>query len=295
MIIIKLQGGLGNQMFQYAFGRYLSLKNNSKLVLDLSFLIKRPVGVDYTFRNYELSEFDIKADIQNTTNKLYQNILSKIIGKFKILQLLNVVKFPVIIFQKDFKPLKKYLNFNGNYYLDGFWQSELFFKEFETQIRQDFIFKSEIHNQCKSFVSEIYHNNSVCLHIRRGDFLKNKENKNTHGLCSVDYYKKAINYINENVENPVFFVFTDDFQWSKSEFKNDNFKFFDFQDFQSNAVLNLQIMTQCKHFIISNSSFSWWAAWLSENKNKVVIAPKTWFADKNIDFSNVVPEDWIKF
>lgn len=295
MIIIKLQGGLGNQMFQYAFGRYLTLKNNSKLVLDLSFLTKRPYGVNYTFRNYELSEFDIKADIQNNTNNLYKNILSKIIGKFKILQLLNVVKFPVIIVQEDFRPIKKYLNLRGNYYLDGFWQSEIFFKEFETQIRQDFNFNSEIPNQCKSFVNEIYQNNSICLHIRRGDFLKNAENRTTHGVCSIDYYKDAIQHISKNIEYPIFFVFTDDFQWAKSEFKNNNFKFFDFEDLQSNAVLNLQIMSKCKHFIISNSSFSWWAAWLSENKNKVVIAPKTWFTDKNIDFSKVVPENWIKF
>lgn len=294
MIIIKLQGGLGNQMFQYAFGRCLTLKNNAKLVLDLSFLLNRPAGVEYTFRNYELNEFDIKAEICKSKNKIYQNFFSKVIGKYKIFRALNFIKFPAIIIQKDFKPLKKYLSLNGNYYLDGFWQSELFFNDFESQIRQDFIFKGEIPKQCNQFLSGIKLSNSICLHIRRGDFLKNEETINTHGLCTLDYYKKGIEYMRNALDNTVFFVFTDDFHWAKNELQGDNFKFFDFEELQSKSALNLYIMQQCKHFIISNSSFSWWAAWLADGNDKIVIAPKIWFADKNIDFSQVVPQNWIR-
>jgi Glycosyl transferase family 11 len=176
--------------------------------------------------------------------------------------------------------------------LDGYWQSEKYFIDCSKLIRKDFTFKNELDSYNLKLKSKIDKTNSVSIHIRRGDYVNNLNTNATHGLCSIDYYIKAVNYITERIESPYFFVFSDDIEWAK---KNIMLNFpcqFISHNIGSKSYLDMQLMSLCKHNVIANSSFSWWGAWLNSNDNKIVIAPRKWFA-VNTDICDLIPSNWI--
>ncbi len=250
MIITKLTGGLGNQLFQYAYGRACAIKNKTSLKLDISWYKGR---MD---RSYMLEHFDIKANIATSTDIFVTKIFSR----------------------KD--------------YLVGDWQSEKYFKEFENIIRKEITPKYQLSEDNKIIIQDITAKNSVSIHLRGTDYVTGKKS-DFHGVCSEEYYNKAITKIKETVPSPYFFIFTDDIEWAENHIKlpepytivskNKNYPWED-----------LVLMSSCKHNIIANSTFSWWAAWLNKNINKIVIAPKKWFNDEKIDTSDILPESWIK-
>jgi hypothetical protein len=167
----------------------------------------------------------------------------------------------------------------------------LYFKNIETIIKNDFIFNQNIIDKNKDLVSKIESCNSISLHVRRGDYVQNKITNQFHGLCSLKYYNNAIHYIEMKIKNIEIFVFSDDISWCKENLKyNLPIHFMDTNDAHS----DLYLMTKCKHNIIANSSFSWWGAWLNTNKEKIVIAPKQWFADQSVITQDIIPAQWIK-
>ncbi|MFA6554496.1 MAG: alpha-1,2-fucosyltransferase [Candidatus Paceibacterota bacterium] len=256
MIIVKLQGGLGNQMFQYAMGRSLSIKNNTKLLLDTREYDRK------NFRTYELGNFSINAKVANLIDRL--------------------------------NPF--------NTHVIGYFQSEQYFKSIEKIIRKEFQLKNINEEKLNPYLSEIKNTESVSLHIRRTDYLATK-NQKVYLQIPLEYYSKAIEKIRTTlgITNDVssnklkVFVFSDDIDWVRNNLKipfDIPIKFVSGNGFSNSEELYL--MTQCKHNITANSTFSWWSAWLNTNPQKIVTTPQKWFVEKNKEETGLIPSSWIK-
>ena len=286
MIIVKLNGGLGNQMFQYALGKHLANKHRTKLKLDVS------EYATHDLRRYELHRFKIKDEIisEEELNKyLYPNLLKRC---FDILT--NKYFAYKIVTEKKFSFIPDTLNTRSKAYLIGYWQTEKYFKPIEFLIRECFL-PAIINETSRHLINQIENSNSVSIHIRRGDYVSNEHTNKIHGVCDMEYYDLAIEIVSRKIETPVFYIFSDDINWVKH---NLNIKFQ--HHFVSNSMLQndeeMNLMSLCKHNIIANSSFSWWGAWLNKFPHKIIIAPKRWYADekKNAETKDLIPDAWIR-
>lgn len=292
MIIVKLIGGLGNQMFQYAVGRHLAIKNDCLLKLDISGFEK------YTLRTYDLHHFNIKENIATAddlsgallpSDWFYQKMHKRMGILFGGVQKIKYVKESI----RDFIP--EILTLGNNVYLDGYWQSEKYFKDIEHIIRDEFIVKTPPDPINKQKSKEIQDSESVCIHIRRGDYVTNPVTNQTHGVCTVDYYLEAIEKMLKTIDNPHFYVFSDDIEWAKANISvNRPIDFLSHNNASKNYE-DLRLMSDCKHHIIANSSFSWWGAWLGKKEGQIVISPGRWFTSKkehNMD--DRIPGKWLR-
>ena len=277
MITVKLIGGLGNQMFQYAIGRHLAEKNRTALSLDISTLLKRD-AINYTPRNFELNVFNVKYS--KLINKPSSSYFNKAYNKL----------FTSTINEKGYNYDNQVLSNKGNIYLNGFWQTEQYFIDIEEIIRKDFTFKATPNSININHIKNINAVNSVSIHFRRGDYITNSSAVDFHGICEPEYYQNAINEIKNKVTNPHFFIFSDDVEWVQENFIIDNATIIS-NNTASDAFEDMRLMAACKHNIIANSSFSWWAAWLNNNPDKIVIAPKRWLKNIEID---IIPVSWTK-
>lgn len=291
MIVSNIIGGLGNQMFQYAAARALSLDLNVQLALDVS-----------DFNGYSLHQgfelkrvFDCKAKIANKLDlssilkwkkyKLVRRILRKLPLSFLLSK--NLVVEPSFQYWRGIKDVA------DNSYLMGYWQSESYFLHHEETIRSDFTFMTELTSENAKVLALISQVNAVSLHVRRGDYVQNAHTNATHGVCSLQYYKNAIDQIANSVKGPVFFVFSDDIEWVKNNLQIDFPCFYIDHNNGADSFNDMRLMSNCQHHIIANSSFSWWGAWLNPSLDKIVIAPKRWFANDN-DTSDLIPPHWVK-
>jgi hypothetical protein len=297
MIIVKLQGGLGNQMFQYALGRKLSLLHNTALKLDLSFLLDRTTRENFTYRDYNLDIFQLQVefanqeDIQPFFRVQNYRLINKIYDRLFFFK-----EHHKYIYEKIFLFNPKIFQITGNIYLDGYWQSEYYFVDIKEIIKKDFTLKPQnLSIQEQELLNIIDKSLSICLHIRRGDLVNNPAANQFHGLIDIEYINNAINIIESRIKYPHYFIFSDDIQWCK---KNINLKyptqFVTGENAEDRFSVDFQLMQACKYFIISNSSFSWWTAWLSQNPDKIVIAPKQWFRNSKINTNDLVPKEWIR-
>lgn len=307
MVIVRLQGGLGNQMFQYAVGYIISRKHNNNLKLDLTFLLDRSIR-DIVYKNYELDAFEIYprftllSHILKITHIPFFIFAIDYLFYNKIIPKLRIIKY----FKENLPGFYEdiLLTKSKHVYLDGYWQSEKYFKGFEKEIKNIFTFRYKFSDNAKKVYNEIIHTNSVCISVRRGEYVTNPKFAKIHGFIGLDYYSKAIEYIERNIKNPRFFITSDDIEWCKENLgpllSNYRHIFFDKKvDFGYKGLKYwqyLHLMTGCKSFIISNSSFAWWGAWLGEKKDSIVIAPKKWFADYEYNKSagDIIPDRWIK-
>ena len=294
MIKVLLSGGLGNQIFQYAFGKTLAIKNNTSLVLSTSFIeSKLPIKKLATQMKYELSIFNINAEIEHNfitgkilypfakTEYLFRDVINK--NKMTLLQE-NLFEF-----QPDF------LDYNDNTYAKGNFQSEKYFQTIESILRKELVFKNKLIDKNLDWQTKIESTNSVSIHIRRGDYISIQKNQDKFVIQTLDYYKNAIAYIASIISQPTFFVFSDDISWTKENIKSDfPMHFIDNNNTSDTSYIDMQLMSICKHNIICNSTFSWWSAWLNANPEKIVIAPQNWFADKSINSQDLIPSEWIK-
>ena len=274
MIIIKIKGGLGNQMFQYAIAKAFSLETKRPFKLDIS------IFESYKLHNFGLHHFNIQSNFYKPES----------IWKIRFKKLF----YKVVFYNEDHHAF----NFNPNLiqtksdilFLEGYYQSEKYFLKYEKEIRADFEIVSPLKQQTIETVAYMQSVNSVSIHFRRGDYIGNP----VHETHNTAYYKEAIQLIESKIEHPVYFLFSDDIPWVKENFTS-NFEthFVDFNDASTNFE-DLKLMSSCKHNIIANSSFSWWGAWLNKNPNKIVIAPKKWFNTEKVNTSDIIPEDWIQ-
>jgi len=293
MIIVKIHAGLGNQLFQYAFGYNVSLITKQELYLDLSFYKLKPEyeGI------YELDLFQTKYKIAD--DKLIQSITSYR-KRNKYLKLLDRILKRDFIYENSkylkqqagkYPQLRKLKNIQ-DVYLHGYWASENYFIDNFKQVREQLNLKNELIAKIdQNIINDIKHNNCVSVHIRRGDYLTN----NFFHNLELDYYHRAIRYLKSIVNNPFFVFFSDDINWVKEYFKNENSIFVENQkDYE-----DLYLMSLCKHNIIANSTFSWWGAYLNKKVDKIVIAPKIWYSNKKAQKkyetkSKLIPETWLK-
>jgi hypothetical protein len=292
MIVIKLQGGLGNQMFQYAFARSLSVDTNIPFTIDITEL---EAGKDFIKeRRYALSVFNIKPSILSRV-KYYYFTLDKKYPRIASLGRKFRISIPKIVKQSSdlsiFDPLPW---IKDDVYLDGFYQSEKYFLENQQTIKDDFKFKIQLGNCAQKVINEITKTESVILQIRRGDYATNPKTQVHFGLTSKEYFEESIKYIeSRGVNNIKLFIISDDIEWCKQNLSFSYPTQFvsgpDIKDYEE-----IFIMNNAKHLVISNSTFGWWGAWLNNNKNKIVIAPKEWFKNKNLKQDDIVPPSWIR-
>lgn len=289
MIIVKLKGGLGNQLFQYAVARHLAEIHNTSVKLDIS-LFKT-----YKLHAYSLSPFNIQEKIasQKEIEKNFYNIPEFII---KIMQKIGKIQYLTnsnYICEKFFNYDSDILSLPDNVYLDGYWQSEKYFTAISEIIRSEYSVKQSQFGVDKQVAEKIKSCDSVCVHVRRGSYTMPPYNS-VHGTCPINYYHDAIRYISNKLQNPHFFIFSDDPNWTGENLKiNHDVTFVNHND-ASKDYEDLRLMSQCKHHIIANSTYSWWSAWLCENSEKIVIAPKKWFNSGDRDIRDLFPESWIK-
>ena len=288
MITVKLMGGIGNQMFQYAAGRALALKNRTELTLDLSWFDDM---TGCTPRIYELNVFMIDAMISKRNKSFLMNL--KVFEKYyrKFYNRIVLFRLRTSIEERYFYYDPDVLELKDNVHLTGYWQSEKYFTDYESEIRKDFQFPVITDLKNKEMASEIKKVNSISIHVRRGDYV----GCNVHGdICGPDYYRKAVSLISEKVENPEFFCFSDDMAWVKENITiNYPVHYIDW-NCGDQSFRDMHLMSLCRHNIIANSSFSWWGAWLNKNYNKVIIAPNKWFTNLSMDTKDLIPEGWIK-
>jgi len=285
-MIVKLKGGLGNQMFQYAFGRAVSLQKKYDLVFDISAYEEN--STRDTKRTLALNKFNTKGIFvsEKKGGGVFTRVIQKIGHVFSPLQ-------PYLFDKTAFE------NARQDSYFEGFWQNEEYFVAIADIIRNDFLPKELLSGAAERVHERIrVTNDPISLHIRRGDYIQDKRTRDYHGPLDLTYYKKAIDYLEEKIGcHFSIFVFSDDIEWAKTHmhsvvpscaqiiYVSDN----DIPDYEE-----ILLMRTCKHHIIANSSFSWWGAWLNSSKNKIVIAPKQWVKNPSIDISQVTPPDWIK-
>jgi len=291
MIISKLFGGLGNQLFQYALGRYLSILNNTELKLDISLLKQTPENI--TYRTFELDKFHIKAtiatddEIKRIKREHLKGLIKSLYWRFqyqKPYYKQNYVKEAGFFFDKNI------LHCGNNIYLDGYWQSPYYFEEIKPVLLQELIPKNDLGDIAYQYLKQILNSNSVSLHIRRGDYITNPKNKEIYLEINNNYYKQAISFMNNKIDTPTYFVFSDDLHWIKENLNIENSVFIDIE----RPVDSLYLMSKCKHNIITNSTFSWWGAWLNNNPEKIVVTPKEWFVTERLKTNDLLPKNWIK-
>ncbi|GAA4205085.1 alpha-1,2-fucosyltransferase [Pedobacter jeongneungensis] len=294
MIIVKIWGGLGNQMFQYAMAKALALKFNFELKLDISHYSKNisnetprqfRLNIFHGITDEIASQKDINTCITTFKVPIFNSIYKIINRKFSIFN-------PNYIIEKDksFRSIE-YIG-TKNLFLEGYWQSEEYFKEYREHILNSFNLERLFDNSELALkVKQIEMFNSISIHVRRGDYVSNIQANSYHGICSLAYYEDAIKAIVNSLqyESVRFYIFSDDISWCKENLKisYDHEYITTTEDYH-----DLFLMGQCKHNIIANSSFSWWAAWLNPYIEKKVIAPKNWFVTEDVD--NIVPNEWIR-
>ncbi len=296
MIVIQLLGGLGNQMFQYACGRALGYKFQTKLIFDTSQLSIRKNISGITIRSLELDIFNL--DIQEANKdelKKIKPFLYKIVNVLAIKIGLHGIRTSKYFIEKDFSYSSSIEKVVNNCYLSGYWQSFRYFQNIESLIRHEFIFSKDLDKRNQDIVNKIKNENSVSVHLRHTDFVDNKFH-DIHGTCSLEYYNKAIEYITGNVKTPFFFIFSDDIKWAQENLKLSYKSEFISGNTGKESYIDMQLMSLCKHNIIANSSFSWWGAWLNSNPDKIVIAPIQWFTTETLNARTVdlIPEAWIR-
>lgn len=292
MIIVKFMGGLGNQMFQYAVGRSLSIQMKQSLLFDTTFYSTQ------TLRTFQLPHYLIGGRTlkPNTARMLHlllnwrrmhprrSAILDRIAPKLALIYLIDIEKgFDARVFTAC-----------PSIYLDGYWQSEKYFSEIAQTIRSELRLKTDPDPEIIELMREISQGESVCIHIRRGDYANNPLTNAYHGLLGLDYYRNSVKYMYQHLDNPHFFVFSDDPAWATENLDigvpttivNHTACLQDIEDFR--------LMTACRHFVIANSSFSWWAAWLCEYPKKLVVAPKLWFRDESRFTEDLLPIEWVR-
>jgi Glycosyl transferase family 11 len=295
MIIVKLSGGIGNQLFQYALGKNLSVKNNVALKFETS---------EYTSdaRKYSLSKFTIPESILgiSTETNLVEIGLPSMRDKslwgrmgrkiFRITEYFKPIYERKFVLEPCFNFYPDILKIKDDCYLSGVWQSEKYFKDSENIIRKELTLKNKLSIEAAHWIEKIGRCNSVSLHIRRGDYV---DNPKVNQLYAMEYYTVAIELISQKISNPVFFIFSDDMTWVKNNFEINRPSFY-VSDKKIPDYEELIIMSTCKHSVIANSSFSWWGAWLNKNPSKMVLTPKEWFNTKNINTNDLIPSSWIK-
>lgn len=290
MIIVRISGGLGNQMFQYATARSLAKDRECSFKLDISSCDEDRL------REYELNKLNIIEDLASeqeisllrnkkakSARKLIHRIIRNLmIKKIKHFREVDCFRFDEMLYKTNL-PL----------YIQGGFVSHKYFDKYKDILVEELVPKNALTGKNKEFATHISSCNSVSVHVRRGDYVFDEKTNKKHGVLTPDYYERAIDIIKSKIDNPVFFIFSNDKEWVAENFKlncqivfigNNNAEF---------GYEDMRLMSLCKSNIIANSTFSWWGAYLNLNPDKNVIAPENWLADKKTNPEEFIPKDWL--
>jgi Glycosyl transferase family 11 len=288
MIVTKLIGGLGNQLFQYALARKLALDKNTEVVLDIDGF------EDYKLHKFSLQYFAFKMKFTTKRDKLFFQVNghknNSLVSKIR-----NRLLKPVIINEQQFNyDPQVFSSAKRHTYLNGYWQTEKYFSDIRDVLLKDLMITRPLEEKNLEVATLISKVNAVSVHMRRGDYVSNSETLKIHGICSFVYYQEALEILSGKESDIELFVFSDDIPWCQENFRP-SFKthYIDNNNADTNYE-DLRLMSLCKHNIIANSSFSWWGAWLNNNPGKTVIAPQTWFQTDDRNYNDVIPDQWIK-
>ncbi len=294
MIVVRLMGGLGNQMFQYALGRRLACEQKVPLKLDLSWFEANKTTAIEMPRDFALDGWQIEAAIATSEDLAQFQMKRSVETRLRCFFSFITKKSSKILFERGFAFDEGVLRARAPVFLEGYWQSEKYFRSIETILRNDFSLSTPLCVHSIPLLERIGQCTAVSVHVRRGDYISNSSTNAYHGACSIEYYRKAAGLIAERVASPHFFVFSDEPGWAK---KNLTFSwpvtYVEHEESCSDHQ-DIWIMSRCSHHIIANSSFSWWGAWLSSFKKKVVVAPRRWFRKSSIDTSDLIPPEWLR-
>jgi Glycosyl transferase family 11 len=294
-VAVQIFGGLGNQLFEYAAGRSLANRLGARLILDCT---PRMANT----RKFALDRFSIQAAvILNAPAKIRSRYFRREgsdLGRWVTNTFHNVFPCTVQIDGHRFKVIyeRQHLTYDprfdilaGSIYLTGWWQSYRYFENAANVLRSELRMHGASPRANGEWLDRIRKANSVCLHVRRGDYL---DSRNYFGLCTPSYYARAVQIIRERIESPSFFVFSDDLTWCRDQLSMEAMQFVDANG-PDDAAAELQLMATCRHHILANSSLSWWAAWLGDRPEQIVIAPDPWFAG-GPPARDLLPKRWIR-
>lgn len=286
MITVKLNGGLGNQLFQYATGRALSVKLGVPLRMDVSnylYYDVHPLRIQNM--NYNAEIYSYPGKIYKAINSVkFQNILSKL-GLARNLYIEDSIEFDPGV-----------LNLAPGATIYGYFQSEKYFASIRERLLEEISVKEASLLPIRHQIHEIEAcENSISVHVRRGDYVTNSSANNVHGLCKLEYFSSAVEFVlkSSREKSAKLYVFSDDIEWCKSNLKLD-YECVYLSGQEDAPELDMHLMSLCKHNIISNSTFSWWAAWLNRNEEKIVVAPNQWFQSKTLSSEDLVPCSWVR-
>lgn len=287
MIRIKIVGGLGNQMFQYAAAKALASKYGVSVVADVS------AFASYDVHPLKLSELKCDCQFESKEGLLFKILRIPLISRL----LLKYSKLFDLYVERDLTFNLKLFDLSKNASLVGYFQSEKYFDFIRDELLEEFQLQNPLSEREENVKEAIIESNSISMHIRRGDYLSNTAANAVHGVCDESYFSNALAYLEgqgELTTDTKLFVFSDDIEWCKENLNFGLYTEFVKPDLDRPEV-DIHLMSKCKHNIIANSSFSWWGAWLNKNHSKVVVAPRKWFSNsEKYDSGDIVPERWIR-
>lgn len=289
MIIVRLSGGLGNQMFQYAAGLSLALKHGVELRFDLDWFdaFKLHQGLELP------RVFGLELPLASALEKrrvlglLSESRLRQLLSR-RSLRFLRPTRFAI---EPHFDFWPQFTHLPDDAYLDGYWQSERYFSLHAEQVRKAFSVTSPLDASNAALARQIDATTSVSVHVRRGDFARKPEVSRVHGVDLSDYYRNSIEVIGRRLDNPHYFIFSDEPEWVRNHL--DIGAPWTVVDHNSgeNSYRDMQLMSLCRHHVIANSTFSWWGAWLNPRADKIVVAPRQWFAN-DTPTNDLIPATW---
>lgn len=292
MIVTRLMGGLGNQMFQYATGRALSLRLGVPLRVDLSDLNQRHGPTYQLEKAFGLTAVPVSAsDLRSlggwrAAHPLLWRLTLSPEGRF--------LRSRAVRMEPHFHYWPALSNTSESIYLSGYWQTERYFSDQQNVIRADFQFAGDLDHEETEHAKRIRGCNSVSIHVRRGDYASNPKVRAVHGLCSPDYYRRSVALMRERLDNPQFFIFSDDICWARDNLDLARACYVSRNTAARPGWVDMRLMSLCRHHILANSSFSWWAAWLNSDSEKQVIAPDRWFVVEHLDTKDLYPSGWLR-
>jgi hypothetical protein len=305
MVVSALSGGLGNQMFQYAAGRALAARFGARLVLDATVFT-----LPGERRRFALSDYEIDADaifdgyahpppggaadyprskrLSTNQDKNFIVALRGIVGR--ISRRGDRAGEFTVFREKSFDYDPQFEQLSPQVYLTGYWQSARYFDNIDELVRSELRLSRKPSEINAAWLARMQRSGAVCVHVRRGDYLM-AAHYDHHGVCSFEYYQRAMQLMRNQMRDAEFFVFSDDWQWCRENLSSDDAIVVDANDAAA-AQEELRLMAACRHHIIANSSLSWWAAWLAKTDGQIVIAPKPWFTRK-ADTPDLFPGAWL--
>ncbi|MDO9098877.1 MAG: alpha-1,2-fucosyltransferase [Candidatus Methanoperedens sp.] len=288
-MVIRLVGGLGNQMFQYAAAKAVALRSGTELLLDLSWFATS------SDRQYALGPLRVSAQTigeippEGATGRFLRKALYRLTGRTD-----ECWQGRPVFREKHFHFDPAMLDVRAPVCLDGYFQSEKYFLEYRELIASEFTVVTPPCGLAQTMLEKMATHDAICLHVRRGDYVANATTKSFHGLCPLNYYYQGLRIVSEGLQTPHCYVFSDDPEWVRGNFLSElPMSIVDIHG-PDEAHEDLRLMAACKHFVIANSSLSWWGAWLGSYPEKRVVAPKNWFQSSANDPKDLISDHWVR-